>query len=208
MTKLSRNNRAKKLRRKTSKNSGMARSSTKKDIFSAERLCAGRPILRPQQLELVWWRHCLRFGKVIVEHWRLVLAMFFVTVSIFSLILGRLPPVVVLTSDLKSYTIIPGGLLEESHTVKWNRRDCVSVTVTADLIDAFGYMHTFASKTLGLTRRPTLTAREWFIPITMPPGRAVYQGRLSLSCFPYFNVWPIVVEAHPLTFTVLPLEKL
>ena len=203
MTRSSRSNRIGRRHKKTSKSSVTVLNSTKKGTSSVKRRRAGRRISPWRQPGPDWWQRCSNFGRAIVEHWRLALAQIFIIICVFVLILGRLPPVTVLTSDLKNDTVAPGGLLEESHTVRWNRTDCISVTVTADLIDALGYMHTFASKTLGLTRRPTMTAREWFVPMTMPPGRTIYQGRLSLSCFPYFSVWPIVVEAHPLTFTVV-----
>jgi hypothetical protein len=116
---------------------------------------------------------------------------------------GRLEPITVLDSSITP-SARPGGFVQVERAVKWNRSDCWSYVASTSLVDALKYNHEVEARFLGLPDYGTLSNREWPVPFTMPWGATKLHTRLSFSCFPFFEVWPVIVDLPELVFDVSP----
>lgn len=139
--------------------------------------------------------------------WQHVAAAVFATVCGLAMAWGRLAPVEILTTDISPQILHPGDRFEVRHQIHWRRTDCRWITLTGNLIDSLGFSHAMEAMFLGRPHLQSYTARPRVVPFNLPWGRTIYREGLTISCFPFYDLWPIIEELAPTTFQVVPKEN-
>ena len=96
-----------------------------------------------------------------------------------------------------------GDFIVITRQISWARSDCTSLTIASELVDSIGYSRSQAQRVPAIPTLATRTSREWQVPFTMPLGKSVYRARVAFACFPFHELWPLVVQLPDLEFEVV-----
>jgi len=128
-----------------------------------------------------------------------------ISIAIVGFVLwSRRDPVEIYGADY-AHEVKAGQTLRVVRSGKFLRSDCVR-TVSTWIVDSQGTTWSRVAEITGyaLDMRTPSIAREIPIPYSAAWGKARYLQQISYSCFPFGDLWPIVVDLPELTFTIEP----
>ena len=136
--------------------------------------------------------------------WATVAAVAVVAVGIV-INVTRAPPLEVLESDITK-SVEKGGFISVRRTVNWLRTDCPRIASQAEFIDSLypPRVHPVPLQRFGTLHQHKYFDTQWQVTFDQPWGETKFTNKLSLACFPFYELWPIEVEMPPLRFHVSP----
>lgn len=149
----------------------------------------------------------LALRSVADRHWFIApLALALTGALFYALWVVRAEPIEALHNEITS-DVRPGGFVVVQRTVRWLRSDCRGFISQAQFVDSLKPPRVHANPIplrFGDLYGRTHFRTEWQVAFTMPWGRAIFQNRLSFGCFPFYGLWPVVVDLPDLPFQVMP----
>lgn len=125
-----------------------------------------------------------------------------VAAVIFLIVLGRLPPVIVISSKIIPETVEPGQMIEIVREIKSERPDCYTGIITATIVDSHRVIRPLEPIKASKPPATGTTGSTWVVPKSMPSGPAIYRSTVEYSCAPLYDLWPVTVMNPGIEFFV------
>jgi len=140
-------------------------------------------------------------GRHLLQH--VLAAVVSIAVAGF-LLWSRRDPVEIYGAEITP-AVKAGQLIKITRYGKFLRSDCVR-TVSAWIVDSQGTPWPRVAETTGraIDMQTPSIGREIPVPFSAAWGKARYLQQISYACFPFGELWPIVVDLPELAFVIDP----